>query len=55
MTNPSPRCIGDDESERRSVKSGWYEIDSNGKIGAGPFPSRESCPEGTTQQAPIDG
>jgi hypothetical protein len=43
MNNLTPRQIGDDESDNRSVKAGWYAIRRNGSIGLGPFSSREKC------------
>jgi hypothetical protein len=39
----NPRHINETESDRRSVKDGWYPIDATGKLGKGPFSNREDC------------
>lgn len=43
MTHDSPHQVREDESDRRAVKAGWYEMHADGTIGAGPFPSRKDC------------
>ncbi len=43
VRHPSPHHITEEESDRRAVKSGWYEMHADGKIGAGPFPSQKDC------------
>jgi len=39
----APHYIGEDKSDMRSIKSGWYAIESDGKLSSGPFPSFEEC------------
>jgi hypothetical protein len=43
MTHSSPNHISEDESDRRAVKAGWYEMTADGRIGAGPFASWNDC------------
>ena len=39
----TPHYIGEDKSDMRSIKAGWYAIESDGKLSSGPFPSLEEC------------
>jgi hypothetical protein len=32
--------IGDNKSDMRGIKPGWYAIEGNGNISSGPFASR---------------
>ena len=43
MNKPIPLYINDDQSDRRGIKNGWYEVHENGKLGSGPFSNREDC------------
>jgi hypothetical protein len=43
ITMPIPHFINDDRSEMRGIKPGWYGIDDDGNLSAGPFSSREQC------------
>ena len=55
MKNLTPRHINDVESDRRGIKDGWYAINGFGKLGGGPFSSREDCLLAINQQlAAID-
>jgi hypothetical protein len=35
----SPYYIGDDRSDMRGIKPGWYAIEDDGNLSSGPFPS----------------
>ena len=51
----TPHHINETESDRRSVKDGWYQIDATGRLGKGPFSNREDCAAHIKrQQAAID-
>lgn len=39
----APHYIGEDKSDMRGIKSGWYAIESDGKLSSGPFVSLEEC------------
>jgi hypothetical protein len=39
----APHYIGEAKSDMRSIKSGWYAIESDGRLSSGPFPSFEEC------------
>jgi hypothetical protein len=43
MKNISPQHINDVESDRRCIKNGWYAASATGKLGKGPFSTREDC------------
>lgn len=43
MNKPTPLYINDDQSDRRGIKNGWYEVHENGKLGSGPFSNHDDC------------
>jgi len=43
LTNHVPRYVGEDESDRRCVKGGWYAVARNGALRSGPFANRQDC------------
>jgi hypothetical protein len=38
-----PYYIGEDRSDMRGIKPGWYAIEDDGNLTSGPFPSLEEC------------
>ena len=50
-----PCYIGEDRSDMRGIKPGWYAIEDDGNLSSGPFPSLEECIARITQPtiAPI--
>jgi hypothetical protein len=48
-TVTAPHYIGEDKSEMRGIKPGWYAIEDDGNISSGPFPSRQECVKRITQ------
>ena len=40
-----PHYISENNSDMRSIKSGWYTMDNDGNLVSGPFSSREKCAE----------
>lgn len=40
-----PRYVGEDESYRRSVKTGWFVVSRNGMLVSGPFVGHAECVE----------
>jgi hypothetical protein len=38
-----PHYINGVKSDLRGIKSGWYTVDENGRLSAGPFVSHEEC------------
>jgi hypothetical protein len=48
-TVTAPHYIGEDKSEMRRIKPGWYAIEDDGNISSGPFPSRQECVKRITQ------
>ena len=38
-----PYYIGEDRSDMRGIKAGWYAIEDDGNLTSGPFPSLEEC------------
>ena len=38
-----PYYIGEDRSDMRGIKPGWYAIEDDGNLSSGPFPSLEEC------------
>ena len=38
-----PHYIGENRSDMRGIKHGWYAIEDDGKLSSGPFPSFEVC------------
>jgi hypothetical protein len=45
-----PHYVGENKSDIRAVKCGWYAIDDIGNLVVGPFFSREMCVEGIIQR-----
>jgi hypothetical protein len=43
MKNLTPRHIQEAESDRRSIKDGWYAINKSGQVRSGRFSNREDC------------
>ena len=50
-----PYYIGENRSDIRGIKQGWYAIEDDGKLSSGPFLSFDECvtrtsssPNGTT-------
>jgi len=43
MNNQTPRHIQEAESDRRSIKDGWYATNKTGQICSNRFLSREDC------------
>ena len=41
----APHYVGENKSDLRSIKSGWYAMNSNGNLVSGPFSSEEKCAE----------
>jgi hypothetical protein len=52
--NPVPHYISEDKSDMRGIKSGWYAMDKDGNLVAGPFASREKCVLGNIQQRMVN-
>jgi hypothetical protein len=48
-----PLYIGENKSDMRGIKSGWYAIEDDGNLCSGPFSSRQECVKRITQ--PTDG
>jgi hypothetical protein len=40
-----PLLVGERQSTTRGLRVGWYAIDNEGAIVAGPYPSRDECVE----------
>jgi hypothetical protein len=38
-----PHYINENKADMRGIKSGWYAIEGDGNICAGPFGSRQEC------------
>jgi hypothetical protein len=43
MNAYNPCLVGEDESDTRGIKGGWYAVASNGTLVSGAFPSRQDC------------
>jgi len=46
-----PYYIGEDRSDMRGIKPGWYAIEDDGNLTSGPFPSLEECITRITQSS----
>jgi hypothetical protein len=44
-----PHYISEDKSDMRGIKHGWYAVEDDGKLSAGPFSSRAECTKRITQ------
>ncbi len=51
----APHYISDDKSDMRGIKPGWYAIEDDGDLSAGPFSSHEECVKRITQLTNGDG
>jgi len=45
----APHYIGENKSDMRGIKPGWYAIEDDGNLSSGPFSSREECVKRITQ------
>jgi hypothetical protein len=45
----SPNYISEDKSDMRGIKHGWYAVEDDGNLSAGPFDSHEECIKRITQ------
>lgn len=43
MTSLTPRHVDEAESDRRSIKDGWYAMNKFGQVCSGRFSNREDC------------
>jgi hypothetical protein len=41
----APHYVGENKSDLRGIKPGWYAMNSNGNLVSGPFSSQEKCAE----------
>ena len=41
--------VNEHQSDIWAIKTGWYGMESNGKLSSGPFPNQEKCLTGITQ------
>jgi hypothetical protein len=39
----APHYSGENKSDMRGIKPGWYAIEDDGNLSSGPFSSREEC------------
>ena len=46
-----PHFINEEKSEMRGIKSGWYAMDYDGSLVAGPFDTSEKCVRPARQKA----
>ena len=44
-----PHYIGEDQSDMRGIKHGWYAMEDDGDLSSGPFSSHEECLNRITQ------
>jgi hypothetical protein len=51
MKNLTPRHIQEAESDRRSIKDGWYATNKTGQVCSGRFSNREDCQAHIEQEA----
>ncbi len=45
----SPYYIGENKSDMRGIKPGWYAAEDDGNLSSGPFSSLEECVKSITQ------
>ena len=45
----SPHYIGENKSDMRGIKAGWYAAEDDGNLSSGPFSSLEECVKSITQ------
>jgi hypothetical protein len=41
----APQYVGENNSDLRGIKPGWYAMNSNGNLVSGPFSSQQRCAE----------
>jgi hypothetical protein len=41
----APHYVGENKSDLRGIKPGWYAMNSKGNLLSGPFSSEEKCAE----------
>jgi len=41
----APQYVGENKSDLRGIKPGWYAMNSNGNLVSGPFCSQDKCAE----------
>jgi hypothetical protein len=51
MKNLTPRHIQEAESDRRSIKEGWYATNKTGQVCSSRFSNREDCQAHIEQEA----
>lgn len=47
----APHYIGENNSDMRGIKPGWYAAEDDGNLSSGPFSSLEECAKSITQPA----
>jgi len=55
MKSLTPRHVQEVESDRRSIKEGWYAINRTGQVCSGRFSSREDCQTHIEHEGPKGG
>jgi hypothetical protein len=45
----APHYSGENKSDMRGIKPGWYAIEDDGNLSSGPFSSRKECVKRITQ------
>jgi hypothetical protein len=45
----APHYVGENKSDMRGIKPGWYAAEDDGKLSSGPFSSLEECVKSITQ------
>jgi hypothetical protein len=51
----APHYIGENESDMRGIKHGWYAVEDDGNLSSGPFSSLEACVENHSADERDDG
>jgi len=41
----APQYVGENKSDLRGIKPGWYAMNNNGNLVSGPFCSQDKCAE----------
>jgi hypothetical protein len=47
----APQYVGENKSDLRGIKPGWYAMNSNGQLVSRPFSSRSKCVEKITSSS----
>ena len=50
-----PHYIGENESDTRGIRCGWYAIEDGGDLSSGPFSNRAKCVRRITQPTDVTG